>query len=156
MIAKIRTYWKARSPRERLILGFGATFLLGVLIYVLLVAPLLTAARKAEQGLPGLRAQAAEMARLAGLAQRLKPLAGQKREAPSLDVLDQSAKQAGVAAQISDGGDGSYVVQVASVPLADLIKWLDAMQNQQHVFMRETQLTSNGEGLVGGRMVLAP
>jgi general secretion pathway protein M len=156
MMAAMRTAWQGREPRERALLAFGVVFLLAALIYVLVVDPVLAAGRKAESALPHLRREAAEMERLADLAKRLKPQAGQARLTPSAPLLTQSAGKFGLSPQVSPSDDGSFVVQLGRSAMGDVDEWLMTMQADQHLFVREATLASAGAGLVSGRMVLAP
>lgn len=156
MKAALGVAWQAREPRERAFLAAGVTVVAAALIYVFAIDPLWVAGRKAERALPQLRRESTEMASLADTAKRLKALAGQTVALPAAAVLSQCAARFGLSPQVTTRGEGGFDVQLNRASMAGLEDWLVQLQTEQHLFVREAQLSNVGEDLVSGRLALAP
>lgn len=150
----MNSYWRTRSPRERALLLGGAAILAAALIYVLAVAPLIAAGRKAEKALPELRRQAAEMRALAAEAGRLKTRAG--TVATGAAALTESAGRLGLVAVVTAQGEGRYAVRLERAAMTALQDWLGRLQTEQRLFTREARLRPAGTGTVSAELVLAP
>jgi general secretion pathway protein M len=156
MMAALGAAWQAREPRERAFLAAGVTVVAAALIYVFAIDPLWVAGRKAERDLPQLRRESAEMASLADTAKRLKAQTGQTIAQPAAALLSQTAARFGLSPQVTAGGEGGFEIQLNRASMAGLGDWLTQLQSEQHLFVREAQLSNVGEGVVSGRLALAP
>ena len=71
------SWWRARAPRERAILGAGLLGLLVLAGYAFVWQPAADGIRRTEADLPGLRAQTANVLAMADEAKRLRATGGQ-------------------------------------------------------------------------------
>jgi general secretion pathway protein M len=130
---KLLSFWQARAIREKKILGIGAIVVGLVLFYSLIISPMLEASNNLSAELS---AQDTLIAWMSPRADALKNRPVKNLQRLSQDALlssiDQSIKNAGLVATLSQTTTGGIRVVLGSVNFDALINWLAAtLQTQQ-------------------------
>lgn len=125
----LSAFWSARNARERMFLAVAMIVIGFGLAYVLLIDPALSGRAQLSKNLPVLRQQVAELQAMAkeagGLsAKGAAPVAPISRESLEAGLMRKGMKPQNIALT----GDDVVRVQLASVPFAGVVDWLDEMQ----------------------------
>ncbi len=138
------SFWDARDAREKILLTWGGTFLLLVLIYLTLWAPaqdgrarLNRTLQAMQQQLAQMTAQAVEARALAASGQGAIPTGGALQEA-----LTASLSEHGFGAtQVQRVGDGVQI-QLKNASFPAWTQWLNNARQQFKVQVREAHVTA--------------
>lgn len=146
MIGKVQTWWRARSGRERWLLGGMFALIVIVLMWIVLVRPLVDmrfAAREryelAVQKLARARADADTIARL-----RREPVPS--LGAPLDGFIAQAAIEAGFPiADVQPGGTNTATFVSDSVRPQAFFNWVYTMEHQYGLAVANLHATPNGD-----------
>ena len=131
----MKAWWNRLQSRERRLVLLALAVVAGVLVYLLIWEPI-------AQQRAALRAEIAGQRALVDWLDRIEPEVARLRQAgrsdterdlggrSALAVVDQSARQAGLAAALSriePGAGGEIRVQFQGAPFADLMGWLETL-----------------------------
>lgn len=131
----MNAWWNRLQARERRLVLLAAAVITGMLLYILVWEPMAESRAALRAEIAGQRALADWLDRIEPEVARLRS-AGQTGPARSLDgrsalaVVDQSARQAGLAAALSriePGAGGEIRVQFQGAPFAELMTWLETL-----------------------------
>jgi general secretion pathway protein M len=150
VIGRVREWWQARAPRERLVYGGGAAALLIASLWAYVWLPLQNERAQLVAALPKLRVQAAETVRESAEVERLRA-AARKRGGVPQDAIGEAMKAAGFGdsyAGISSLGEGRVQVNLRTVPFDELVRALAALAENQGVAVESVALKAAGEGKV--------
>jgi len=150
VIERVREWWRARAPRERLVYGVGACALLIASVWAYVWLPLQDERTRLAAALPKLRAQAAEVAHESAEVDRLRA-AGRKRGAVPQGAIEEAMRAAGFGESyggISPLGEGRVQVNLRTVPFDELVRALAALGESQGVTVESVALRAAGEGKV--------
>ncbi len=144
----IQSFWSARNPRERRLLGIGGAAAVLGLVYLLLIDPALQGREQLHKSLPGLRQQVAELRVLAQEAESLPEQTD--NEAADMPALTRASVEAalqsqGLTPENLSVGAGTVRVQLASVSFGGLVAWLDAMQSTLGVAVSEANIVAQSQ-----------
>jgi general secretion pathway protein M len=151
----LSAYWNARNARERRLLTVAMIVVALGLIYLLLIDPALSRREQLNKNLPALRQQVAELQAMSKEAAAASPQA-----APSVAPLSKESLEAALAGKglkpqnVALTGDVARV-QLASVPFAGVVSWLDEMQKTSLVSVVEANVAALPEaGQVNATLTL--
>lgn len=153
-------YWRARAPRERMVLGGGATLLALSLVLAYGWLPMQRDAAQLRQSLPQLRAQAQQLQQDAEEVARLKAQPAASRAAGGLaQAVEARAVAAGLRERIvsiAPKGVGQVRVVLPQVPFDEWVGWLGELQATLGVRVESARVVAGEEpGVVGVDAVLA-
>jgi general secretion pathway protein M len=158
VIAKLRDWWQARAPRERVALWVAAA-LLGAALYLWLVVSADRARTQLRPRVTALRAQAAGLDRDALEIERLR--ASPKPAASRSDLralLQEQANAAGLGSALTqvDVQDADHAqAAFGAVPFASWLAWVRALQ-AQHVRLDTVRIEAlSRPGLVSASATFA-
>jgi general secretion pathway protein M len=149
--AQAQTFWRARAPRERLILG-TAMLVIGVaIVWLIAVQPALRSVREAPAQLDQLDMQLQQMQRLALESKTLRdPVQIPPGQAAS--ALKAATERLGDAARLAIQGDRATLT-VTGVPGTALRAWLGEARSAAHARAIDVQLLRNPQGYAGSVIV---
>jgi general secretion pathway protein M len=125
----LSAFWSARNARERMLLLAAMIVIVLGLVYVLLIDPALTGRAQLSKNLPVLRQQVAELQVMSKEASGLSAKGATSVAPLSKESLEAGLLRTGLKPQnVTLTGDDIVRVQLASVPFAGVIAWLDEMQ----------------------------
>jgi general secretion pathway protein M len=141
---RLTVAWLARTDQERKMLAIGGAVAALALVYALFVAPAVSGRAQLEKTLPQMRQDAAQMRSLA-----LE--AGELARQPALQVapMTRDSLAASLATlsvtpvSLSVTGDTARL-QLAGVPFANLVGWLDAQRREGRISVQEAAITAQG------------
>jgi general secretion pathway protein M len=142
-------FWRARSTRERKVLGAGALLLAAALLYALVLAPLVESRAKLQQRLPKTRAETSLMQAQVEAIEKAR--AGTRAAAVPGNLAARvglSAETVGVRAalrEITPVADDQARVTGDAVPARALMAWL-AELDKQGLRVTSCTLTPAAEG----------
>ena len=149
-------FWKLRSPREQVFLLAGALLLIAVLLWVLALRPAVQTIQSAQQRLPVLQAQAAQLAavifeaKALGDSRRGVMPAGDTEQAllnslrtAGLDTVSVLGRPTNV-----DPAQMQWRVELANAPAGRVMEWL---ANLPFMVQTRTQLVDLARSNVDGR-----
>lgn len=156
----LKLRWQGLSPRERHTLLAGGLFLLLVFFFFFVLSPWLSAQKKMQRNLPGLRADLAHMRALAQSATRLKALdlklgaselANELRR--KISPLNLPPERIDIQAQAEKG---LIQLTLKQVDFNQWITWQEAQNRAYRLRILSAHLDKTGEaGLVNVRLTLA-
>lgn len=124
----LSTFWSARNARERMLIAVAMMVIVLGLFYLLLIDPALSGRERLSKNLPVLRQQVAELQSMAREAGGLSAKGAPTAAPLSKESLEAGLVQKGLKPQnVALTGDTARV-QLAAVPFAGVINWLDEMQ----------------------------
>lgn len=152
MRARLRKLWESRSPRERLVIAILGV-VMGVALYVWMVQAASQARARLGSSLPDLRAQASRFDSDATELERVRaarvPPAAQTDLRSQVQAQAAAAGLAGTLVRIDASGANQAQVVFGSVPFADWLAWVAALQ-AQHIRMSTARIeVLSTPGLVG-------
>jgi general secretion pathway protein M len=134
MNAKLRSLWRSRAPRERVVIGVLAV-LAGAASYVWLVQSADQAHTRLRASVPALRAQAARLEQQAADLEHLRaapPASASKTDLRTLVQAQAGAAGLSRALVRIDAPDADQVVVVfGAVAFADWLNWVASLKSQQ-------------------------
>ncbi len=152
--------WRGLQPRERLLVGGAVVFILAVLVYTLLWAPLQRNLEHLRAAVPKEHEQLVWMRTQVSQAQRLRGGAPSSGTATGglLSFIEQSAQAYGVKAGLKrvepDGANGARVA-LDGVSFNSLVGWLANLQKQGSVRVENATVEPQpASGIVNARLVL--
>jgi len=151
MIERVREWWRARAPRERLVYGVAACALLIASVWAYVWLPLQDERTRLAAALPKLRAQAAEVAHESAEVDRLRVAARKRGAVPRGAAIEEAMRAAGFGdsyAGTSSLGEGRVQVNLRTVPFDELVRALAALGESQGVTVESVALKAAGEGRV--------
>lgn len=150
MIERLREWWTARAPRERAVFGIGGAALAVAALWAYAWVPIADERARLAAAMPGLRAQAAAVAREAAEVERLRA-AARSRAAASPAAIEEALKAAGFGAALAGVaplGEGRVQVNLRAVPFDDLARALAAVGERHGVAVESVALRAAGAGKV--------
>jgi general secretion pathway protein M len=142
-----REFWRARAPRERLILGAALLAVGAAIVWFIAVQPALVTLREAPAQIDRLDAQLQQMQRLAAESKTLQNPA-QISPQQAAAALKAATDQLGEAAQLSVVGDRATLT-LKGVSGPALRGWLNEARSAAHARAVEAQLVRNPQGYAG-------
>ncbi len=155
-INAVSVLWAARSQREKRLLIAMAVVLLAAILWTLALAPALRTIQRAQAGLPGLQARAAQLdavireAQALGQVRRGQLSAAEAGEALAASLRD-AGLDAGLAAQgpdVDSGAVAQWRIRFDDAPAAQVVEWLAGLPDIASLRVRQLDL---GRSLVAGR-----
>jgi type II secretory pathway component PulM len=152
MKARLRTWWEARPPRDRVLIAVFAA-VVGAVFYLWLIQAAGHARVRLGASVSALRAEAARLERDAAELARVRalrpPPAAQSDLRAHLQAQISTAGLAGGLLRI-DAADANHAqVAFGSVPFADWLEWVAALQ-AQHIRLEVARIEAlQTPGLVG-------
>lgn len=143
------SFWQARNEREKNLLIFCAAFLLAVFLYAYVWLPGEKIRARLRETLPQLRAEAARMTEQAVEIKRLRktlPAPGQPQDIKQ--AIDASAQRHQLHDRVSTlntDATGKAVLTLNAVAFDAWIRWLDALQNENHLRLVSCRIQVLGE-----------
>lgn len=144
----LQSFWSARNPRERRLLGIGLTVAVLGLLYLLLIDPALQGREQLHKSLPALRQQVAELRVLAQEAEALP----EQTDSAATDIppltrasVEAALQSQGLTPENLSVGAGTVRVQLASISFASLVAWLDAVQSTLGVAVSEANIVAQSQ-----------
>ncbi len=157
LFTSLHTHWRALAPRERRLLGFAATLVLGALLWAVLLGPALRTMRSAPTQASALDLQIQQMTMLQIQAQGLQKQAPLGYE-EALRALTQATEQTlGKSAQLKPSAERATVTLQAA-PADALANWLVQARLNARSVPVEVHLTRQGmpgTGTWSGVLVMA-
>jgi general secretion pathway protein M len=150
VIERVREWWQARAPRERLVYGLGAGALVVASLWAYVWVPVHDDRARLADAVPKLRMQAAETVREAAEVDRLRATARGRGAMPQ-GAIEDAMKAAGFGhayAGVSPLGEGRVQVNLRTVPFDDLVRTLAALGESHGVAVETAALRAAGEGKV--------
>jgi general secretion pathway protein M len=146
-----QTFWHARAPRERLILGTAMLAIGVAIVWLIAVQPALRSVREAPAQLDQLDMQLQQMQRLALESKTLRdPVQIPPGQAAS--ALKAATERLGDAARLTIQGDRATLT-VTGVPGTALRAWLGEARSAAHARAIDVQLLRNPQGYAGSVIV---
>lgn len=145
-------FWRARAPRERAVLGIGATALLAALLYVAVWEPASSARARLSASLPRLRAQLQDMRQ-----QQEEILALRRQAAGAAPQADLKAVLQG---SIARSGFGKSVMRLDAlspqrvafaagpIDFDGWLAWVSALQRDFGMRIERCNVAAAGAGMV--------
>lgn len=160
MKTRLIQFWRARAPRERLVLGGGFALLTIALAFAYGWLPMQREAAQLRTALPQLRAQAEQLQRDAQDAARLRARVAAAPLSGSLATLiEQRAVAGGVREQlqaITAQDAGRVRIVLPKVAFETWIGWIGELQVNHGVRVESVRLDATDEpGMVAAEAVLA-
>jgi len=160
MKALLIQFWRARAPRERLVLGGGTALLLLALGYAYGWLPMQRDAAQMRKELPQLRVQARQLQQDAAEVARLRAQPAVARAVSSLTAaVEQRAVASGLRERIESitAQDARHVrVVLPQVGLDDWAAWLGELQANDGIRVESARIeASDTAGVVKVEAVLA-
>ncbi|HSQ09295.1 MAG TPA: type II secretion system protein M [Burkholderiaceae bacterium] len=149
----LKQFWAERAPRERAILGFGASVVLIAVLYLMLIEPAWTGIGRLERSLPQQRSLAAELDALLGEVRGLKSQPQVATVSPSevRGAIETSLTRAGMkAARIVPLSDGDIQLTFANVPYGTWAAWLAGIERE--LGARTTSVVITGKDATPGNV----
>jgi general secretion pathway protein M len=149
----VKQFWIERAPRERAILGFGASVVLIAVLYLVLIEPAWTGISRLERSLPQQRSLAAELDALLGEVRGLKSQPQVATVSPSevRGAIETSLTRAGMkAARIVPLSDGDIQLTFANVPYGTWAAWLAGIERE--LGARTTSVVITGKDATPGNV----
>ncbi len=154
--ARCAALWAARSQREKRLLLAMAAVLLAAVLWTLALSPALRTIERAQAGLPGLQARAAQLDAVIREAQALGQVRrGQLSAAEAGEALAASLRGAGLDAGLAAQGPGAdsdavaqWRIRFDDAPAAQVLEWLAGLPDIASLRVLELDL---GRSLVAGR-----
>lgn len=139
--AALTQFWSAREAREQRMLLAAATVITATLLYVLLIAPALSARQKFTKTLPQLREQAALMQTLAAQAVTLQASSSAPIAAMSRASIEASLQTHQLKARSINLAGASAQVQLNGASFAQTLNWLSELQSGAHILVTAAKIT---------------
>jgi general secretion pathway protein M len=152
---RLTVAWLARTEQERKFLTIGGSTAAALLVYALFIAPAVEGRAQLEKTLPQLRQDAAQMRAMALEAGELA-----RQPAPQVTPMSRESVAASLAAlsitPVSLAVTGETArLQLAGVPFANLVGWLDAQRREARISVQEAAFTAQDTaGLVDATLTL--
>ncbi len=149
----LKQFWAERAPRERAILGFGASVVLIAVLYLVVIEPAWTGIGRLERSLPQQRSLAAELDALLGEVRGLKSQPQVATVSPSevRGAIETSLTRAGMkATRIVPLSDGDIQLTFANVPYGTWAAWLAGIERE--LGARTTSVVITGKDATPGNV----
>ena len=134
-------FWSAREAREQHMLFAAATVITAALLYVLLIAPALTARKNLSKTLPQLREQVAQMQALAAQAATLKESSSAPVAAITTASIEASLQAHQLKARSVNLAGASALVQLDAASFAQTLAWLSELQSSARITVSAAKIT---------------
>lgn len=135
-------FWLERNARERKLLISAASVLTLGLLYALLIDPALQGRIQLEKNLPLLRQQAAELQALSKEVSGLTAQAAASVAPMSRESIDAGLARKGLKAQSITLTADFAKVQLAAVPFANVLRWLDDAQKAERLMVLDANISA--------------
>lgn len=135
-------FWLERNVRERKLLLFAASVLTLGLLYALFIDPALQGRTQLGKNLPLLRQQAAELQALSKEVSGLTAQAAASVAPMTRDSIDAGLARKGLKAQSVTLSADFAKVQLAAVPFASLLRWLDEAQKVERLMVVDANVSA--------------
>lgn len=141
----LTSFWQARNPRERLVLGLGGGILLIALGYAEIWLPIERALQSLEHSVPALRSAERQLQIDARQAKTL--LRQGNHSAANADLIRQSANSRGLSLDVLESDpNGHWRLQLADADFQALIAWLAEMQKRHGLRLSSAVIEAKGQG----------
>lgn len=150
MIERAREWWRSRAPRERAVLGIGATALLLAAVWAYVWVPIADDRARLAGALPGLRVQTEALVRESAEVDRLRAAARGRGAVPQ-GAIEDAMKSAGFGdayTGVAALGEGRVQVNLRAVPFDELVRSLAELGESHGVAVESVALRAAGEGKV--------
>jgi general secretion pathway protein M len=137
----LRNFWSAREAREQRMLLVAACVIAAALLYVLLIAPALSARQKLSKTLPQLREQAAQMQALAAQAATLQASSNAPVVPMSSASIEASLQAHQLKARSINLAGASAQVQLDAASFAQTLNWLSELQSGARILVTAAKIT---------------
>ncbi|MDO4905255.1 MAG: type II secretion system protein M [Lautropia sp.] len=158
MLETLLQKWAGLAPRDRRILVIAGIFLGIVLIWQLLFQPAWQGSQRLQKSLPALRADLAQMDRLAAEARELGRVTSAPAESPAQMKarLEQSLLAQGIGREMATVEAHSDIVEVRfhQAPFESWVFWLDAAVRETRTRVVDLSINRESPGVFSGRLVL--
>lgn len=148
-------WWTSLNYREKLLVGIGVPFLLVVMFYLYMWAPLSKELSQLRLRVPENNATLAWMNhQLAGLKQSSVSTQSQNQNQPLLTVIEQAAIKAKVKdaiQRVQPGNDGSVEIWFQEAVADQLFNWIEQLSSSK-VSVLSATITRATPGLVSARI----
>jgi len=142
-----KSFWAARTMRERRILGAGAAALLLLLLYLIFIAPALGGVARLQHLLPQTRQRAAQLDALLTEAKSLRklPVAASPAGPEPRAAVEKSLEAAGLKATHSEAlPNGDLRLSFTKVPYGKWAVWLAAGERSLGVHTVAAKVKASG------------
>lgn len=153
MMALLLPWWRARSPREQVMLRLLAAVLAALLMWLAVLRPLAGARAAAEARVA---AAATAMGEARGLAGAIRAAEARiRRSEPLPGLIERRLAEAGITAgTIEAQGDGSVRLVIAAVRAPVLIAWLGGLEQRDGLVIERAALARNSDPSVSATLVV--
>lgn len=142
---KIRVFWHARQPSEKVWLAGGALVVLAMLFYVYLLMPVQAERKRLANNMPQLRASAAALTQNAAEVKRLQATPSVLSAKDVRQQITETSRAGGIADKISEivivNPQRARVI-LNAVPFDALIRWLNHLQTQAGLRVESLELNA--------------
>ncbi len=135
-------FWLERNARERKLLICAASALTLGLLYALFIDPALQGRTQLEKNLPLLRQQAAELQALSKEVSGLTVKAAASVAPMTRESIDAGLARKGLKAQSVTLSADFAKVQLAAVPFASVLRWLDEAQKVERLMVVDANVSA--------------
>ena len=135
-------FWLERNARERSLLILASSVLGLGLLYAVFVDPALQGRAQLEKNLPVLRQQAAELQALSKQVSGLTAHAATSVTPMSKESIEAGLARKGLKAQSVTLSADFAKVQLAAVPFANLLRWLDEVQKVERLMVVDANVSA--------------
>lgn len=139
--AALTQFWSAREAREQRMLLAAATVITATLLYVLLIAPALSARQKFTKTLPQLREQVAQMQALVTQAATLNASSGVPVALLTSTSIEASLQAQQLKARSITMLGASAQVQLDAASFAQTLAWLTSLQSGARITVSAAKIT---------------
>lgn len=158
MLENLLNKWAGLAPRDRRMLIIAAVFLLIIVVWQLMFEPAWQGTRRLQKTLPSLRADLANMDRMAAEVNELNQAATAPAEtqAQVKTRLEQSLLARGFskeAAKVEAQGD-IIEVRFHQAPFESWVYWLDGAVRETRTRVVDLSVTRESAGIFSGRLAL--
>ncbi len=148
-----QAFWRARHPREKVLLLLGAAFVTVAVLYGLIWQPGEKARARYAKSVPILRAQLAQMREQATTIQHLRRQTALLPNSAHLrdDLLASAAhhRLPNDTRTLTVSPTGDIHLQMHNISFDDWVSWLAALQRENHLRLTMAQIQTSGQpGLV--------
>ena len=135
-------FWLERNARERSLLILAVSVLGLGLLYAVFIDPALQGRTRLEKNLPVLRQQAAELQALSKEVSGLTAQAAASVAPMTRESIDAGLAKKGLKAQSVTLSADFAKVQLAAVPFANMLRWLDEVQKVERLTVVDANISA--------------
>jgi general secretion pathway protein M len=149
VIERLREWWRAREPRERVVIAAAAAALGVVVVWAYVWVPIEADRARLVDALPRLRAAAQGVVREAAEVERLRAAVRARGGAPAPQAaIEETLKSSGLGdgyAGVTALGDGRIQVNLRAVPFDALARVVAQLAEAEGLAVERIELKASGE-----------